>query len=444
MTEPRELTLFHAAEKMRRGLLTAEELLLSCLERVEARQPEIRAWATVHAEEALERARLLDSDAERQHWQGPLHGIPLGIKDIIDVRGMETKGGTEAYEGGTAGKDAECVRRLREAGAVIMGKLATTPFAFQDPAETRNPWNINHTPGGSSAGSAAAVADRMCLAALGTQTGGSVLRPAAYTGLVGFKPTHGWIPTTGVLPLSDQLDHVGLLARSVEDANLLWQVMRPLQTLDWQSTRNKMPPTLLPAAPRKLWRIRGRFEEEAEPQCLVNLERACLKLEENHVKIVEKQLPASMERAMESYQAIVSADAAAVHQERYSRRKHLYPPLLAELIEEGLRGKAVHYAEALLHRNRLRQEMAAELEQVDGAIMPTTPSPPPGLESTGSARFNIPWSLCGFPSITLPAGLTGDNLPLGVQLIANTGGEEQLLRISGWCESLLGFDQAPK
>ena len=195
MSEPRELTIVDAVNRMRNGALKAEDLVASCLERIHRREGVVRAWVEIYEKQALEEARGCDADFRAGKWRGELHGIPIGVKDIIDVKGMWTRAGCAVYPPRVAESDAPAVKRIRAAGAVILGKTETTAFANNDPAVTCNPWNTGHTPGGSSSGSGAAVADRMCLAALGTQTGGSVLRPAAYNGIVGFKPTYASIST---------------------------------------------------------------------------------------------------------------------------------------------------------------------------------------------------------------------------------------------------------
>jgi aspartyl-tRNA(Asn)/glutamyl-tRNA(Gln) amidotransferase subunit A len=374
-----------------------------------------------------------------------LHGIPVGVKDIFDVKGMETKAGSEAYENGVAERDAESVARLREAGAIILGKTVTTEFAHRNPSETRNPWNTDFTPGGSSSGSGAAVADRMCLAALGSQTAGSVLRPAAFNGIVGFKPTYGRISTEGVVPLSWELDHVGCLARKVEDAHLLWHVMRQARTLDWQSTREKLPPSLLPKAPRRIWRVRDFFEAESSPECLVNLEKACLRLERDGAKIVEKPLPASVTQMDEIHQIIMASEAAAYHRDRFAERSHLYSFHFSDLVRQGQAVKGTEYIAARRQREAMRAELAQALSDVDVAITPGSVTPPPELtqNTTGDARFQRLWTLCGMPSLAVPTGLTGEGLPLAVQLVAALDAEELLFQFGGWCESLLGFNEAP-
>ena len=226
MREPRELTITEAGERMKSGKLTAERLVESCLERIHAREETIHAWVEVYEQQALAEARRCDHEFQEGNPRGPLHGIPVGVKDIIDVRGQYTRCGTPVYPATVPHEDAPVIARLRNAGAIFLGKTETTPFANNDPTITRNPWNPEHTPGGSSSGSGAAVADRMCPAALGTQTGGSLLRPAAYNGIVGFKATYGEVSNEGVLPNSWSIDHVGFHCRSVADAAILWPCIR--------------------------------------------------------------------------------------------------------------------------------------------------------------------------------------------------------------------------
>jgi aspartyl-tRNA(Asn)/glutamyl-tRNA(Gln) amidotransferase subunit A len=441
MTEPRDLTIYQAAALLRRGKLTCEDLTTSCLERIDARDAVVRAWVRVYRAEALERARRLDKKARRDAWEGPLHGIPIGVKDIFDVQGMETRCGSGAYTPRVAGEDAESVARLRRAGAVLLGKTHTTAFAYGDPAPTRNPWNLERTPGGSSAGSGAAVADRMCLAALGTQTAGSVLRPASYNGLVGFKPTHGAISTSGVFPLSWQLDHVGVLTRDVADAHLLWQLMRAEG--QWPLERDELPRPLPAKLPRRVWRIRGMFESEAGPESLAALETACRALAKKGVKIVEQALPERFQGVIEAHHAILVSDAAVVHESGYAEHPTLYPPRIAEAIREGLRATATAYVKALRHRAELAGALAALLKSVDAAITPTTVGPAPTPETTGPRIFQAPWSFVGFPTLTVPLALAEGRLPLGVQWIAGPGEEDRLLRYAAACEALLPFEERP-
>jgi aspartyl-tRNA(Asn)/glutamyl-tRNA(Gln) amidotransferase subunit A len=441
MTEPRTLSVYQAAAAIRKGKLTAEALVASCLERIQAREPAVKAWVRVHGEDALARARGLDRKARRDSWEGALHGIPLGVKDIFDVHGMETRAGTAAYPARLAEADAECIAPLRRAGAIFLGKTQTTAFAYGDPAPTRNPWNLTRTPGGSSAGSAAAVADRMCLAALGTQTAGSVLRPASYNGVVGFKPTFGAIGTGGVIPLSWQLDHIGVLARDVVDAHLFWELMRTDGSSGTE--HGKLPRPLTRRAPKRIWRVRGLFEREAGAESLAALEAACRAFAKQGAKIVELDLPPSFEGVLESHQCILVSEAAVAHREGFAAREALYPPRIAECIREGRGVLAQAYVSALRHRLRATADLEAVLDGVDVALTPSTVAAAPSPETTGPRIFQAPWSFCGLPTITLPAGLSPEGLPLGVQLIAGRGREEPLFRCAAACEAALDFSEHP-
>src|SRR5258705_9762592 len=235
-----------AAEAVRAGRVSPVELVEACLVRMRALDSELKAWAHVDGEGALAVARERESEARAGRLRGPLHGVPIGVKDIFDVAGMPTTGGARPFAHTRPTVDAAAVARLRAAGAIVLGKTVTTEFAYRDPAPTRNPWNHGHTPGGSSAGSAAALAARMAPLALGSQTVGSVLRPAAYCGVVGFKGTHGLVPVAGVIPLAWSLDHVGVLARSVADAALAMSV---LSGKDLQLPAGSAPPLALAPQP---------------------------------------------------------------------------------------------------------------------------------------------------------------------------------------------------
>lgn len=445
MTDPRELTIYRAAELMRRGELTAETLTTSCLARIGDRDPDIRAWVMVATDEALEQARHQDRAAREQRWQGPLHGIPFGIKDIIDVKGWPTRGGSEAYDPITPDIDAAPVELLRRAGAVFLGKTVTTAMAYLDPPPTRNPWNHSHTPGGSSSGSAAGVADRMCLAALGTQTGGSVMRPAAYNGIVGFKPTYGAIGLEGVLPAAWEFDTLGTFTRSVEDARLLWHLLRRDRTVDWQTRRDKLPQALVPRAPRRIWRMRDFFEEQAEMPCTAAINELCARLTARGVEIVERPLPPSFESIHDSHLTIMSAEIAAYNRPQFESRPEGFPPKLSEVIRQGLQVRASDYVAARFHRERFQVAMTALLSDVDAALMPSAPGPAPrDLTQTGSANFNAPWSLCGVPSLSLPIRLDINGLPVAAQFIANFHQEDSLLAHGAWIEHLINFvDQPP-
>jgi len=446
MREPRELTIGEAAAGMRAGEMTAEGLVGSCLERLVARDAEIRAWVEVHAEAALAEARECDREARQGHWRGPLHGIPVGVKDIIHVRGMWTRAGTPVYPAHVADEDAPVIARLRRAGAIFLGKTETTPFANSDPAATRNPWNPEHTPGGSSSGSGAAVADRMCPAALGTQTGGSLLRPAAYNGIVGFKATYGRVSNEGVVPNSWSLDHVGVLTRSVADAAILWPCLRE----DEPRPFNRMPE---PPSRSRAWArgsppclgcIRQFFESEASAEVLENLAAVRERFRSAGAKVVEVALPPSFEFVIPAWDVIKLAELYAYHRLLFEAHRDEYPPKLRKRLETGCDVPGHQYAEYLQHRIRFQREMCAQMAEVDAVFMPVaSTTAPKGLGSTGSSYFNRPWTVSGFPAMSLPTGLDKNGLPFGMQLAAQPYAEERLLDVAAWCERVLAFSARP-
>jgi aspartyl-tRNA(Asn)/glutamyl-tRNA(Gln) amidotransferase subunit A len=265
------------------------------MERIHAREEFIHAGVEVYEQEAFAEARRCDRELTAGNRRGPLHGIPFGVKDIIDVQGQHTRCGTPIFPANIPTEDAPAIARLRKAGAIFLGKTETTPFANNDPTITRNPWNPEHTPGGSSSGSGAAVADRMCAAALGTQTGGSLLRPAAYNGIVGFKATYGEVSNEGVLPKSWTIDHVGVHTRSVADATLLWPCMR--EEAPRPFARMPEPPLRsrprIPGSPPRLGYIREFFEAETSPEVLENLASVRKQLHQAGAQIVELPFPPS-------------------------------------------------------------------------------------------------------------------------------------------------------
>jgi Asp-tRNA(Asn)/Glu-tRNA(Gln) amidotransferase A subunit family amidase len=446
MIVPSELGIQAALHCMRDGELTARELMESCLERIHALEGSVRAWVEVYEKEALEAARRCDDAFQAERWQGDLHGIPMGVKDIIHVKGMWTRYGTSAYPPHMADADAPAVKRLKNAGAIIIGKTETTPLANNDPAITRNPWNLKHTPGGSSSGSAAAVAARMCLAALGTQTGGSLLRPAAYNGLVGFKPTYGYISSEGVMPNSWSMDTVGFHTRCVDDASILWRGMRE---------SNPVPFARIPT-PRKTTRkemngpyprlgyIREFFEKETSSEVLTNLESVRERFKAAGAAVVELKLPPSFEYVIDGWDTIKFTELSAYHRPVFMTHHDQFPPKVKDRIETGLKIPGYKYVEALRQRIAFQEELRECLESVDAVLMPVAYSTAPqGLGSTGSSIFNRPWTYSGFPAMSIPCGVDQNGLPFAVQLAAQPMAEDRLLAVSAWCESVLGFDADP-
>lgn len=419
-----------AARRIHQGSLSPVDLVEECLARIRERDPGLEAW--VHVDEAGARAiaRERAAEATAGKLRGPLHGIPVGVKDIFHVAGMPTTAGAAAFAHETPTEDATAVERLRAAGAVIIGKTATTEFAYMDPAPTRNPWNREHTPGGSSSGSAAAVAARMVPLALGTQTVGSVLRPAAYCGVVGVKPTHGLVPAAGVIPLAWSLDHVGCFARSVRDAALALGVLA-----DRAFRVSLAPPTVgLPTA----WVDRASAEVAAHVRLVAG------RLAKGGARVEEMALPPAMERLEEAGRTVLRVEAATYHTDRFGGDLSRHRIGLAELVRSGLAVAGVDYVRANRARLACRAAMAPLLARHQVLLTPVAPAPAPkGLASTGDPSFCAPWSFIGAPSIALPSGVAPAGLPLAVQLVAGPDREEDLLGAAAWCEEVLGFTASP-
>lgn len=446
MREPREMTVREALARMKSGELTAERLVESCLDRIRAREGVVHAWVEVYEKEALEEARRCDREFQRGSWMGPLHGIPVGVKDIIDVKGRHTRCGTPLYPAHVPDEDAPAVARLRKAGAILLGKTETTPFANNDPAVTRNPWNPEHTPGGSSSGSGAAVADRMCPAALGTQTDGSLLRPAAYNGIVGFKATYGRISTEGVLPNSWSLDHVGFHCRSAADAAILWPCMREDEPRPF--ARMPEPPCCSrprnPGSPPLLGYIREFFEPETSPEVVENLDSVRERFLQAGAEVVELPLPPSFEFVIPAWEIIQQAELYAYHRPLFEAYGEQYPPKLKSRLEKGMEIPGHQYAEYLRHRILFQREMFQRMACVDAVFMPiASATAPRGLASTGSSAFNRPWTVSGFPAMSLPTGLDANGLPFAMQIAAQPWCEEKLLDAAAWCEEVLAFTAQP-
>ena len=359
---------------------------------------------------------------------------------------MWTKAGCSAYPARVAKEDAPAVERLRRAGAIILGKTETTAFASLDPTITRNPWNPEHTPGGSSSGSGAGVADRMCLGALGTQTGGSVLRPAAYNGIVGFKPTYGRINLNGVVTVAWSLDHMGLLTRCVDDARILFEIIKE----DHPVPFGRMPePVIRPvmqnlAFPR-IGHIRDIFEKEASPEMVKHLSWVQEKFKRAGAMVEDLELPPSFVQVNKAYLNINYAELACYHRPLFESQREKYPPNIRGHIEEGMGILGYRYVEAIHHRLLFQKEMGERISSLDALLMPTAPSTAPkGLASTGSPAFCQPWSFCGFPAISIPSGVDDQGLPFGIQLVGLPMEEEALMKVASWCEGILKFNSGRK
>src|SRR2546426_54020 len=369
--------------------------------------------------------------AEHAAVRGPRHGIPVAGKDISDAAGLPTPAGAPPFAHRRPDEDAASVALLRAAGAIVLGKTHTTQFAYRDPAPTRNPWNLAHTPGGSSSGSAAAVAARMVPLALGSQTVGSVLRPAAYCGVVGFKPTHGLVPTAGVIPLAWSLDHVGFFTRGVADAALVFSVLarRNVVAEPGGPPRLALAPELLRRASRE---VAAHVQATADAFARAG------------ATITEVKLPGSFDGIHAVGQTVLGSEAAASHEPRFAKHADQYGPEIRRLVEAGLTISAVTYLGANRARLAFREEVLELLAAHDGLLSPTAPAPAPeGLASTGDASLCAPWSFAGVPAISLPSGLAPSGLPLAIQLVQTAGASARLLSVAAWCERQLAFTRSP-
>jgi aspartyl-tRNA(Asn)/glutamyl-tRNA(Gln) amidotransferase subunit A len=419
------------AEAVRARTASPVELVEACLTRIRKLDGELRAWAHIDAEGALAVAREREAEARASRLRGPLHGVPVGVKDIFDVAGMPTTGGAKAFAHTRPTADAAAVARLRAAGAIVLGKTVTTEFAYRDPAPTRNPWNHDHTPGGSSAGSAAAVAARMVPLALGSQTVGSVLRPAAYCGVVGFKGTHGLVPVAGVIPLAWSLDHVGVLTRSVGDAARAMSVLagRDLEPAAVSAPRLALAPELLARASRE---VAAQVEAAADAFARAG------------ATVSKVELPASFGDLAEAGLTVLEAEAAAYHEPWFVKHADQYALEMRRLIEAGLGVSATAYVTANRARLAFRDDVTPLLAAHDALLSPTAPAPAPaGLGSTGDGSLCSPWSNAGVPSITLPSGIASSGLPHAIQLVQAGGASPRLLGVAAWCERVLDFTRAP-
>lgn len=400
-----------------------------CLERIREFDGRLRAWEHVDEEGARSAARILDEQAAAGSRRGPLHGIPIGIKDIIDVAGMPTRAGSPLRAGHMATEDAPVVAALRAAGAVILGKTVTCEFACFDPAPTRNPWNLERTPGGSSSGSAAAVATGMCPVALGTQTGGSVIRPAAYCGIVGFKPTFDAISCEGVVPFSGHLDHIGFFGQQVIDvarlasAVCVWPAPTLLET-EQDSTDSQ------PRAPR-LAVLGGMFRERADAEVRRLFTDALRHLPAD---VEHRDAPQGLEDVIR-YQRLISAcDALEYHRAAFQQHPTAFGPKISSLLREAMSVSPSEYQRALDHQRQYTAAIEPLFEGIDALVMPATPTTAPGLDTTGDPLFNSIWSYVGTPAVCVPCGLDSSGMPAALQFVGRRGGDEPLLLTAQWYE----------
>ena len=435
------LGLAEAAAGIRDGRLSSAELVGDCLARIGEVDREVDAWAFLDRDHAMWQADAADDHRKQGKATGPLHGVPVGIKDIFDTGDMPTEFGSKLWAGRTPRRDAAAVARLRAAGAVILGKTVTTEYAYFNPGKTRNPHNPDHTPGGSSSGSAAAVAALMVPGAIGSQTNGSVIRPAAFCGVVGFKPTHGLIPRSGALLLSRALDHVGVFARSVDDAALLAQTLAGFDEEDPDTRPLARPPLLEAAAsepplPPRFAFVRTPAWKHAEKATAEAFAELAESLGE-HVSEIE--IGQGFDRAIDMHRTVMEVEMAHNLQRDFEQGGEALSKVLRALIERGRAVPAIEYMRALAGSAPLNAALDGVFDEYDAILTPAAPGPAPrGLDSTGNPVFCSMWTYLGTPAVTLPLLQSESGLPIGVQLVGRRGNDARLLRTANWLFRTLG------
>jgi aspartyl-tRNA(Asn)/glutamyl-tRNA(Gln) amidotransferase subunit A len=431
---PEDLSLSEAAAAVRRGSLSPVEYveaLFSVMDRIES---QIEAWVTVDRERVLSEARTCDAEARNGDFRGPLHGVPVGIKDIFYTDGLRTTMGSVIFKDFVPDCDARAVTKLKQAGAIVLGKTVTTVFANLDPGPTRNPWNLEHTPGGSSSGSAAAVASRMCPAAIGTQTVGSVGRPAAFCGVASLVPAQRRISLRRVFPLAWSLDHVGIFARSAADIEVMLDAM----------AESPVAPSNL-RAPFRIGVVRHFFYENATKEARSLNDGLADRLASEGFVVEEAALPAIFDLQQAILRTILRVETSSIHERLFAEHAETYGPKLRALIETGMLIDASDYVRALRLRSRYQREMAKLFEKFDVLMTPPARGvAPAGIGGTGDPVMNGPWTLTDFPTMTLPHALSAAGLPIGVQLTGPPFQEQLLLEIAKQVEAIVNFSARPR
>lgn len=415
-----EITLSEAAAAIAAGDVTSERLVRDCLDRIEARDPVIHAWAYVDPELALAQARACDAAPDRL---GPLHGVPIGVKDIIETADMPTGMGSPIYAGNRTLNDASCVALMRAAGAVILGKTVTVEFAGMAPPPTRNPHNPDCTPGGSSSGSAAAVADRMVPAAFGTQTAGSIHRPAGYCGIVGYKPTFGTFNIHGVRPAAQSLDTLGLLTRSLADAEAMSAVLcgRPLVSAGALDR-----PPVLGLCHTHLW-------DKVLPETKEAMTEGVAAAEAGGAAVIEFALPDDFAALTHARDVISSFERARATAWEWHNHRDLLSEPLQRTIAKGFGWDYGEYQSALRLAADCRRRLADLLQGTDALIAPLTAGEAPAdLSSTGDHAFVGFWNLLHVPSFALPTHTGPNGMPVGIHLVGAHGDDANLSLVAGW------------
>ncbi|MGB0684297.1 MAG: amidase [Magnetovibrionaceae bacterium] len=426
-------------EALEKGQVSVEDVVSATLARIRGAEDQVQAWTYLDEDLALEQARGLDAARAQGEPMGPLFGVPVGIKDIIDTSDQPTQRGSAIYDGRQPKEDATVVSLLREAGAVILGKTVTTELAVFTPGKTRNPHNPDHTPGGSSSGSAAAVAAGMIPISVGTQTNGSMIRPGSFCGIYAFKPTHGRVSRHGVLEQSAQLDTVGVYARSLEDLAIAADAVMVHDSRDSSMARTGRPliaQTMMtePPLPPTFAFVRTPAWDQAEESTKDAFRELC-EVMGDRVQIID--LPGEMDDVLETHRRIMEPDIAVSYASEYGEDGEALSPKLNEIIRRGQGVPAVDYVRAKRDVIRYQAVLDQIFHQFDAILTPSAPGEAPeGLDTTGNPAFCTTWTLTGTPAINLPVMEGPQGLPLGLQVVGPRFDDARLFRNARW---LLGY-----
>jgi aspartyl-tRNA(Asn)/glutamyl-tRNA(Gln) amidotransferase subunit A len=411
--------------------ISSVELVKYYLSVIDEKNSEINAWVTVLGDQAIEQAKLIERKIMAGEDAGYLAGIPFSVKDIFFAGGIKTTCGSKVMENYVSNYDATAVSKLKNAGGILLGKNTTTEFAFSHVTQTRNPWNLAHSPGGSSSGSAAAVASGMTPFSLGSQTGGSLIRPAAYCGLVALKPTLGRLSRYGVVPVSWTLDHIGALTKTVQDQALVLNVMSGYDNNDPISLRTEKIQSHITRLKNlngiKIGVPKRYFFENIEEDVMVSVYKSIQNFIELGAVTIDIDLPESFESAVAAQAIISYSEASSYHMDTYIENKELYGESLRYRLAVGMSIPQTAYVKALRVRKIYMQQMQSILNSVDVLITPSAPNAAPEGNGTGDPRFNSPFTLAGVPSLTIPCGVSKLGLPIGCQLVGEALTEEKLL-----------------
>ncbi|MGQ0522436.1 MAG: amidase [Betaproteobacteria bacterium] len=425
MNAPNHLSAAEAARRIAAGALSSEELVAACLARIHDRDHDVQAWVHCDPDAALAQARAIDKGGAK----GLLAGVPVGFKDVIDTADMPTQYNSAIYRGHQPRTDAACVTLVRRAGGIVLGKTVTTEFASRSPGPTRNPLNLAHSPGGSSSGSAAAVADFMVPLAFGTQTGGSTIRPASYCGIVGYKPSFGTINRAGLKPLAESLDTIGVMARSVEDCALLMHAVSGRTLPDF--ARKLLQPPRIGLHRTSRWK-------DAAPAAQSAVEDAAAAFAKHGARLREVNLPDDFDRLYDDQMLIMNFEAARALMPEYLSHRELLSEHMQKMIGQHSTMPREPYAAALQRARACRRVFADLMSEVDVLLTPSAPGEAPeGIAHTGSSIFNRNWTLLGVPCVTIPAAHGPQGLPISVQLVGRDDDDERVLRCAHWTTNAL-------